>query len=37
MTFTTLFVRQSAPDIRSKLQKVDGMSGMTISEVNEIA
>lgn len=37
MTFTTLFVRQSAPDIRRKLQKVDGMSGMTISEVNEIA
>lgn len=38
MTFTTLFVQQSAPDVRRKLQKVDVMSGMlSVSQLIEIA
>ena len=37
MTFTILFVGQSAPDIRRELQKVDGMSGMSRSQLIEIA
>ncbi|XP_052651733.1 anamorsin isoform X1 [Harpia harpyja] len=37
ITFTMLFVGQSAPGIRRKLQKVDGMSKMTISQLIEIA
>ncbi|GAB0209406.1 hypothetical protein GRJ2_003406300 [Grus japonensis] len=37
VTFATLFVGQLVPDIRRKLQKVDGMSGMTISLLIEIA
>lgn len=36
VTFTTLFVGQLAPDIRRKLQKVDGMSRMTISKLIEL-
>lgn len=35
--FTTLFVGQSAPDIRKKLQKVDGVTGMTVSQLIVIA
>jgi len=36
-TFTTLFARQLPPDIRRKLQTVDGMSGTSISQLTEIA
>nr|XP_009676976.1 PREDICTED: uncharacterized protein LOC104146587 [Struthio camelus australis] len=35
--FNTLFIWQSAQDIRKKLQKVDGAGGMSISQLIEIA
>ncbi|XP_059581502.1 uncharacterized protein LOC132249856 [Alligator mississippiensis] len=35
--FNTLFIGQSAPDIRKKLQKAEGAAGMSISQMIEIA
>lgn len=34
--FNMLFSGQSAPDIQKKLQKVDRISGMSISQLTEI-
>ncbi|KAF1558932.1 hypothetical protein FQV10_0008220, partial [Eudyptes schlegeli] len=37
MLFNMLFIAQSAPDIRKKLQKVEGADGMMISQLMSIA
>ncbi|KAF1558935.1 hypothetical protein FQV10_0011834, partial [Eudyptes schlegeli] len=37
MLFNMLFIAQSAPDIRRKLQKVEGADGMMISQLMSIA
>ncbi|KAF1511540.1 hypothetical protein FQV20_0007922, partial [Eudyptula albosignata] len=37
LTFVTLFVGQSNPDIRRKLQKIEGPNGRSIEHLLEVA